>query len=647
MDTILRTILLPLAALTLGLGATHAWAQRQCDTCLTDYQACAATCDPLTRSGANCLAACERTLDRCLARADCGGGGGACPVIQSVYDIDVPAILLRGEFTVNGADPLPYDAHRGRIELRNDTLGVVDLGSVHYGTYQAWIVPGVYDVVYLHEEGDILPQNAETILMHDVALVVGGVWNIDIPSVLVMGDILVDGAPAPASVYENGHILFRDTETGASFPVGMSLDGSYMAMVIPGTYDVLWSRMLGGSQVPLNGAAVVAEDLVVAGLTEFDVDVPVVELTGTFKFNGAAPTTSVYENGEVLLRDNDTGDLVTLGQTRDRTWSALIVPGTYDVVYRNLLGGSVAPANTFALVEENLDLTADGSVEIDIPVVTLQGDFTLDGAPFPASVYENAHLWLNGSEPDDLIDLGSSLDGGYQLRVVPGTYDVYYQDLLANGLVPENDWALVEAGAKVPKGKGGIKTHDIAVTSGLIDVEVTVWGAPPPASIYENGTIDLLGPEGGPIEIGQTRDGGGSARVVEGTYDVRYGHLLGDTMPLNGDAKVGEATSLPLLIPTGVDLQPGLLAGVFSQNGVAFPALGDHGRFVLRDVVTGDRVGIGDSTAGLYDETLNTGTYDVIYDHVQGVGVAANVGANLGCITFEPLPPGPVLTGGR
>jgi len=641
MKTIVKLILPPLAAIAFALAALPAAAQSRCDACNEDYAACAATCDPNTRSGASCLAACERTLDRCLSHNDCGGDDGACPVVQSVLDINVPAVQLRGIFSVNGAAPLPYDAHRGRIELRSDVYGVVDLGSVHNRFYSALIVPGVYDVVYLHEQGDILPQNAETVLMEDVSFQNDGEWSIDVPSVLVMGDIMVDGAPAPNGIYENGYIKFRDTVTGASFPVGMSSDGSYMAMVIPGTYDVMWSRIAGGEMVPLNGEALLAEDLVVSGLTEFDVDVPMVELTGTFKLNGAAPPTGFYENGDVLLRDTTTGDVFALGQTRDRTWSAHVVPGTYDVLYAKVAGGSVVPANEFALIDTNVDLGSDGSLEINIPFVTLSGDFTLDGGAFPASFYNHAHLWLNGGEPGDLVDLGSSLDGGYQIRVVPGSYDVYYQDLSSTGLVPGNPWALVQTGAKVPKGKGGARTLDIDVVSGLVDVDVTIWGDAPPAGLYENGLIVAVGAQGDEIELGETRDGGGSARVVDGTYDVHYRNLTGVTMPINGNAKAGEATAMPLLIPQPVDLQPGLLAGVFFQNGAPFPAAGDYGRFVLRDQQTGDQVEIGESTAGIYDEVLLGGSYDIFYDHVDGPSVVANVEAQLGCVTFAPIDPNP------
>jgi len=647
MKTIFRLILPPMAAIAIALVALPAAAQSRCETCQVDYEACAATCDPQSRTGANCLAACERTLDRCLSRNNCDGDDSTCPVVQSVLDINVPAIQLRGIFTVNGAKPIPYDTNQGRIELRSDQNGVVDLGSVHIGYYSALVVPGVYDVVYLHEQGDILPQNSETVLMEDVNFDTSGEWPIDVPSVLVMGDIMVDGAPAPNGIYETGYIRFRDTVTGASFPVGMSSDGSYMAMVIPGTYDVLWSRILGGDTVPLNGDALLDEDIVVAGATEYDVNVPVVELTGTFKLNGAAPPTGIYENGEVLLRDNATGDLITLGQTRERTWSARVVPGAYDVIYAKLLGGTVVPANEFALINENVDLSTDGSFEIDIPVVTLSGDFSLDGGAFPAGIYDSAHLWLNGAEPDDLVDLGLSNDGSYQVRVVPGSYDVYYQDLTSTGQVPENAWALVQTGAKVPKGKGGARTLDIDVASGLVDVEATIWGDTPPVGIYENGMIVAVGAEGDEIDLGETRHGGGSARLVDGTYAVHYRYLMGDTMPINNNAKAGEATTLPLLIPYAVDLQPGLLAGVFFQNGVPFPAADDYGRFVLRDQVTGDRVEIGESTAGIYDENLLSGSYDIIYDHVDGGQVVANVGAQLGCVTFAPIDPNPGAGGNR
>jgi len=128
---------------------------------------------------------------------------------------------------------------------------------------------------------------------------------------------------------------------------------------------------------------------------------------------------------------------------------------------------------------------------------------------------------------------------------------------------------------------------------------------------------------------------------VAGTYGVHYGHLIGNTMPINNDAKLGETQALPLLASLAVDLQPGALAGALSQAGGPFPVAGDYGRFILRDVVTGDRVEIGESTAGAYDEVLLKGSYDILYDHVLGGAVVANVGANLGCVVFEPPAPDP------
>jgi hypothetical protein len=559
-----------------------------------------------------------------------------CPVATATLDIDVPRVQLSGDFRINGATPIAYDAQSGIVELRSAELGVAELGPVHAGSYDRWVIPGVYDVVYRHTDGDIVPQNAEKVLLEGVSIA-GGTLDIDIESVLVMGAITLNGGPAPASVYERGQVRLRDRKTGATFTVGDSLDGEYFAMVIPGTYDVVWKKVLGGGLVPANGDAVILENVVVDGLTELDIDIPAVLRTGEIRVNGAPAPASIYENGTVSLRDVRTGDVVTLGQTRHGTYEKVVVPGTYDVLYSHLLGDSIVPRNEKAVIAKGVVMTAAGAFVIDIPSVTLQGSFSLDGGAFPASAYNRAKLWLQGAEEGDAFPLGTTNAAGYQVKVVPGSYDVLYQKLISTGLVPENGWSVVLEDQVVPKVSKFGTTIDIPVTSALVGAGVTVWGQPPLASVYENADISAVAGSDPPVHVGQTRDGGGIVRLLARPYAFHYTHLIGGIVPANKDARVGEGAPG---VATQVDLRPGSLHGDFTQGGQAFPASGASGTISLRDTVTGDLIELGSTTDGGYDLSLLGGHYEIVYSQVSGRSVVANRNARLGCV--ELVPPAPL-----
>ncbi|MEL6179723.1 MAG: hypothetical protein AAFS10_12260 [Myxococcota bacterium] len=571
--------------------------------------------------------------------------GASCTYITSTFDIEVPRILLTGAFSVNNAVPLTDPAHSGRVELRHETLGTVDLGSVHTGGYTRYIIPGTYDVVYRHMEGDILPQNAETVLFEEVDLTADGTFDIAIESVLVWGDITLDGATPPSSLYEQGRLHFRDRATGATFPVGNSRDGQYFAMVIPGSYDILYSHTMG-SMLPLGHASVLSEEITIAGATQLHVDIPTVERTGDLLLDGAAPPSSQYENGQLSLRNTQTGDVFELGQTRDQTYSVRVVPGVYDVIYTLMLGSSIMPANTFAVVAEGLDFTQNGDHDINITTVRVVGDLTLDGGAFPASIYNRARFWLQGSQEEgDLFAIGTTAEPDYAIRLVPGSYNLIYEAMLASGSIPENRWSVVSSGHKLSKPKGIHVRPQIAfnidITTGWLGVEVTIWGETPPASQYENGLLLADDAFGDPVDLGYTRDGGGDALLLAAPYDVRYSLMLGSTqVPTNGNAHVATANAEPAGTPLTIDLQPGWLSGDFSQNGFPFPGNAMHrGRLVLLDKVTGDEIELGHTASGNYEHLLLGGTYKVIYEHVIGHGVVANDRAMLGCITFDPPAP--------
>jgi len=561
-----------------------------------------------------------------------------CLVVDGEADLDVPEVLVSGTFSVNGAVPLWLEAHTGRIELVSQTLGTVILGELHDGDYERRLIPGTYDVVYRHLSGTLAPANAATVVATDVVIDAPRVLDVDIAAAIVSGTITLGGGPPPNSIYERGELHLRDRATGASFKVGVSNAGTYAALVIPGTYDLVWRRLLGGTLVPRNNDAVLGE-LVVSGPTTADLDVPVVTRTGAFKLNGANPPNSIYENAQISLRDPATGDTFPLGQTRDQTFSVKVVPGTYEVLYSRLIGSTIMPANTEAVLG-TVDFAASGAGTIDIPVVTISGAFRLDGVAFPQSIYENARLWLFSGE--DRALLGQSRHRTYSAKVIPGTYDVAYELLIGETIVPANAWAIVDA-ARAILPSNFVRKFDVDVASGWLETDVSYWGGAHLASVYERGLITARSNDEDTLLAVDTRDGHASVRVVAGAYELRYDHQLGSMMPQNNDAQVGTAeVAAGGTAIVEVDFQPGTLSGTYTHGGQPFPAwVHLYANVTLVDRTTGDRIALAPTNQGGYSARLMPGTYEVVYDHHFGTSLPANRGARLGCIAFAPSAPSP------
>lgn len=559
-----------------------------------------------------------------------------CLVVDAEADLDVPEALVSGTFTINGAVPLWLETHTGRVELVSETLGTVSLGELHEGGYERRLIPGVYDVVYRHLAGTLAPANAATVVARGVVIDGPRTLDVDIPAAIVSGALTLGGGPPPASIYERGEVHLRDRTTGASFRVGLSSDGSYVALVIPGTYDVVWRRLIGGTIVPRNDEAVIGA-VTVSGPTTANLDVPVVTRTGAFMLNGASPPNSIYENAQITLRDPKTGDTFPLGQTREQTFSVKVVPGTYEVIYSRLIGSTIVPANSEAVLG-TVDFSAAGAATVHIPVVSIAGAFRLDGLAFPQSIYENARLWLVSGE--DRALLGQSRNQSYSAKVIPGTYDIAYELLIGGEVVPANAWALVEEARPILPSRF-VRKVDVDVVSGWLETDVSYWGGPHFASIYERGLVHAQSNDEDTLVAVDTRDGSDSVRVLVGAYELRYDHQIGSAMPQNNDARVGAAevahggTAL-----VEVDLRPGTLSGAYSHGGQAFPPwFHIYAHMALVDRTTGDRIELAPTNQGGYSARLLPGTYEVVYDHHFGTSLPENRGARLGCIAFVPSAP--------
>ena len=227
----------------------------------------------------------------------------------------------------------------------------------------------------------------------------GSSFDIDIPSATVTGMITIGGQPLPGSG-DYGRLVLQNA-AGDTAILGTSNEVTYTARVVPGVYDLYYQMMSPGPVAPQNRNQRLRSGVVVgpaAAPTTLDIDVPVVVVGGTFKVNGAVPPTS--DPSSLSLRNADGYDLA-LGDLGDGTFSTTAIPGTYDVVFRALAGGSTpggAPRDQTVRLRTGVVVAPIGTttVDIDVPSVALAGAFTFNGATI-TSTSDFGRFWLRNA----------------------------------------------------------------------------------------------------------------------------------------------------------------------------------------------------------------------------------------------------------
>ena len=172
--------------------------------------------------------------------------------------------------------------------------------------------------------------------------------DIDITSTLVMGALTINGLPADAG---NAGIVSLRSADGDRVTIANTARATYATRVVPGTYDLYYTRTASVTntmtEAPANHAARLRTGVVIApgAMTVLDVDIPSTTVSGTITVNGAAAGAGDY--GTLLLH-SAAGDFGTFAFTNAGTYTARVIPGTYDLYFSNAGSvGDTTPMNTF------------------------------------------------------------------------------------------------------------------------------------------------------------------------------------------------------------------------------------------------------------------------------------------------------------
>jgi hypothetical protein len=111
------------------------------------------------------------------------------------------------------------------------------------------------------------------------------------------------------------------------------------------------------------------------------------------------------------------------------------------VIYAHTQGSEI-PQNKYVVVMSVVDISSSQALAIDVPAVTLTSSYSLNGEPFPVSVYERAFLSLRNPDSGDTVELGVSGDQSHSTMVIPGVYEVIYAHTQGTE-IPQNKYATV------------------------------------------------------------------------------------------------------------------------------------------------------------------------------------------------------------
>ncbi len=437
-------------------------------------------------------------------------------------DFDVVPTAVSGTITLNGASGAGKDG-KANVRLRNASGDDVLLGSTAAtGPYTALVMPGTYDLYYIVDSsGTGVPPN--TVAKLQTGIVVGSsplALNIDVPAATVSGMFTLNGTTVPPVNGWGGALQLRNA-AGDSAIVAVKT-GTFTSLVIPGTYDLYYSSVLGSSAaIPSNILAKVRTGIVIAAGTQtLNVDVPATVVSGALTIGGAAvPSTTGVA---ALSLQNAAGDQAGLTTTITGTFSQLVVPGTYDLYYGTSGAAANLPGNQLVKVRSAIVVPPSPlTLDIDVPVTPVSGTITVNGAQVPQSKGTGVLSLRNAA--GDVVGLGTTATvGAYSRLVVPGTYDLFYaissNSSDATG-VPINTLAKLRTGIVV--GSSALAL-DIDVPATQVSGTFSQNGVPTRGSTVGSAYVSLQGAGGDGAALGSTEGGIYSRYVIPGAYEVFY-----------------------------------------------------------------------------------------------------------------------------
>jgi hypothetical protein len=492
---------------------------------------------------------------------DAGGPIDKCPgfaiAADGVLDLTVKAVKVSGQVTLNGAALPTSNGSRGTLSFADKRTGLVTakaLPTTGPGTYEVILRPGMYDVTYQGPStgcggatAPMLPCNGGTVVQ-SANLMASGVLDVDVKMVRVSGKVTLKGGAFPTGP-NPGTLAFGPVSGAASTAQAVSTagfsiptNGAYQLAVLAGQYDVTYGGSSSCTQAgapPCNGGAL-KSGVSLSADGVLDLDVPAIRVTGNVTVKGAQPAGG-FAGGAVAFAAASGGPQVsatTVSIPTGGAYAASLFPATYVVSFSGASNGcgqaSPAVPCTGGVLKPQVALTADGVLDLDVPMVVISGKITLNGAaPAPSANLGAISFYTDATSSSMkstslLLNLSSAT---YTAALFPQTYTVGYSGA-------GNDCA-----GPMPCNSGPLKPSTAITSDGVLDLDVpavavsgkvTVNGAPLPAT-SQWGSVAFSSKTMGSasFQLDTAMGPAYAVTILPGTYDVSYS---GDSAECTGTA---------------------------------------------------------------------------------------------------------------
>ena len=452
-------------------------------------------------------------------------------------------------------------------------------------------------------------------------LVVSGFLPVDVHTVQVNGVVTLLGGAVPQAKAGRGHLRFEGPDGWVRLPLAAAGPASFQGALFAGTYAVFYEPPPAcdpdDAALPCQRARLLAPTpFTTSGW--LDLDAHVVDITGTVTRNGAKLPQSTTPRGQIQLAGVHAEQIgLPIADVGPASFGGTVFADTYAVRYESLACGDDAALPCYGYpVFEALPLTADGALDVDLPVVTVQGAVKKNGAQLGQAAGGRGRMELRAWGEAVSYPLTKTGVAFWSGEVFAGTHALWY--------VPE---AACAEGAPLPCQEFRAKSAVSLLVSGSVDVDLpvvalsgtlTLDGVTPAGAPSGRGSVVLSGDPIGervlPLKATGPATFGGD--VFAATCDVRYEPPPAcdpDEAPLPcmthrqlAAVKIAAAGALDL------DVHAVHVSGLLTLDGGPMPKPA-AGRGTLRfsDPAGALDVPLDAPGAATYEAWLFEGTYDV------------------------------------
>jgi len=352
---------------------------------------------------------------------------------DGVLDLALTSVELTGRLTVDGAALSSGSPYAGSLRFVDGERSLDVPLSGARATYTVTLPRGTYALRWAPAPGLCDGVRAAdgpclgSTLRDGFRAEADGVLDVDVPVIELSGRVTVDGAPIRRG---SGALSFaRPDVEDSALVVPLPSDGRYAVSLPPGALRVSYAGDPSGcaepTELPCVGGTLLERELSTDGGLDLDIDA--VRVSGTVTVAGMAPVEGA-RGSLVLLRGDDTAVALPVASSGAATFAATVIAGDYELAWAPAAGcehdGRMGPCMGGSL-GRTLSLSADGALDVDVPLVRLRGRVTLAGAPLPADargdlVFER----LDGARAT--ASLSEAIGGEYDAALLPGRYVVAY-----------------------------------------------------------------------------------------------------------------------------------------------------------------------------------------------------------------------------